>query len=294
MTGLAKAVDPRLFITHIAKLEIFPHRSVTAISLTFIALECSLGYGLILRLFPNWLFPTMLVFLVALSSFTYWSTATGRVEDCGCYSGLLEIKPKQSLLLNALYLMLMSLAVFHPVPSFLQPQQQLWVLLLAIMSSVACATLGIRGYRKNKNALLDLSSAQVNRRWQSHWVPEMDDNLMQGKKLVAFISAKCNFCPRWVKALKVLHHYSIFPDIVALMAEPPEVIQTYVEEKQIPFPVHFIDPTTKRRLVLGSPTVLVLEDGVIKERWMINMPMEIVEKLSACITQPTNTMVTEQ
>jgi Glutamine cyclotransferase len=84
-------------------------------SIAFIALECSLGDALILRLFPKWLFPTMLVLLIALSGLTYWSTATGRIEDCGCYSGLLQIKPQHSLLLNGVYIFISLAEITPPV-----------------------------------------------------------------------------------------------------------------------------------------------------------------------------------
>jgi glutaredoxin len=285
ITGLAKAVDPRLFVAHIGKLEILPLRAVRPASMAFIALECSLGYALILRLFPNWLFPTMLVLLVALSGLTYWSTATGRVEDCGCYSGLLQIKPQHSLLLNGIYIALITVGIYHPIAEFLNFHQQLWVMLLAIASSLVSVNLGVRKFRKTGRALLDLSLSRINSPWQPDWLPEDLDNLMQGKKLVAFISPNCGYCSRWVKALKVLHRHSIFPEIVALMSEPPEVIQAYMQENQLSFPVRFIKQSTKQLLVPGSPTVLVLEDGIITEKWFDTMPVEIVEQLRVCITQ---------
>ena len=189
------------------------------------------------------------------------------------------------MLLNGIYIALITVAICHPIAEFLHFYQQLWVMLLAIASSLVCVNLGVSKYRKTGEALLDISLSRINNRWQPHWLPEDRDNLMQGKKLVAFISPKCGYCIRWVKALKVLHRYSIFPEIVALMSEPEEVIQAYVEENQLPFPVRFIKQSIKQLLVPGSPTVIVLEDGIITEKWFNTMPMEIVEQLRVCISQ---------
>ncbi|MCW5317045.1 hypothetical protein GTQ43_25465 [Nostoc sp. KVJ3] len=282
ITGLAKVVDPHSFIRHIDQLRTFPEKAVVPAAFIFIALEYLLGNALIFRIFPQWLFPAMLIILVALSILTYWSTSTGRTEDCGCYTGLLIITPNQSLLLNSIYIALMSLAIFHPVSNLLSGNQQFWFLLLTVTSSILSTTISYQKLQDTGEALWELTPLKVNRRWQSQWLNDANDNLMQGNKIVVFLNPNCSHCQFWVKVLKVMHKHPAFPEVVGIMSASEETgqkFQAYIEEKSINFPVHLIEPSIFSLLVSATPTAVVLEEGVIKEKWNRGMPRETIEKL---------------
>ena len=166
VTGVVKALAPKTFIIHISRLQLFPGKASLAAAYPFTVVECVLGVALILRLFPLWLFPGTIVLLFALSGLTYWSTATKRTEDCGCYGGLIDVSPTQSLLLNAFYIALMGLAWFIEVPDFLTLKQQV----IAVIVSLAVSCLVTAGcylyFWKYEKPILNLDPLKVNRRWQ--------------------------------------------------------------------------------------------------------------------------------
>ncbi|MEH2181634.1 MauE/DoxX family redox-associated membrane protein [Nostoc sp.] len=100
-------------------MRLFSQKVNVGAAIAFTILECVLGIALILRLFSQWLFLSTIVLLLILSSLTYWSILTKRTDDCGCYNGIIDISPKQSLLLNVLYITLMGLTWFYPVADIL-------------------------------------------------------------------------------------------------------------------------------------------------------------------------------
>jgi hypothetical protein len=85
ITGLIKAFSSKEFITQNYRYRLFPSPIVPYIAIAFIGLETALGVAQILYEFPQWIIPTSIVLLVALTILNYWSTSTGRTEDCGCY-----------------------------------------------------------------------------------------------------------------------------------------------------------------------------------------------------------------
>ena len=175
------------------------------VAIAFTILECVLGIALILRLFPQWLFISTIVLLLLLSGLTYWSTSTKRTDDCGCYNGLIDISPKQSLLLNAVYITLMGLAWFYPVADILTVSQQVTALFISLATSSLLTAVSYIYYWKNKKPILDLELLKVNRSWQPQWLKEYAESLTTREKLVVFLMPGCPTCKNWLKVLKVVH-----------------------------------------------------------------------------------------
>jgi len=90
-------------------------RLLLPVALGLIGLECALGVALIAHAFPTWLVPGTIGLLLVFSGLTLWGTSSGRVEDCGCYGGLLAVTPVHSVLLNLGYGVLLGLAWLFPV-----------------------------------------------------------------------------------------------------------------------------------------------------------------------------------
>jgi hypothetical protein len=279
VTGVVKALAPKTFIIHISRLQLFPGKASLAAAYPFTVVECVLGVALILRLFPLWLFPGTIVLLFALSGLTYWSTATKRTEDCGCYGGLIDVSPTQSLLLNAFYIALMGLAWFIEVPDFLTLKQQV----IAVIVSLAVSCLVTAGcylyFWKYEKPILNLDPLKVNRRWQAKWLEEYTFDLMTGDKLVVFLLPGCPMCSNWIKVLRVVQSRADLPEVVAGVAQTPEQVRDFVALNKLNFPVVGMKPSVMNRLVEAFPTAVVLEDGVIKEKWVGAMPIDFVKRI---------------
>lgn len=110
LTGIAKVISPWKFTQHITQLKLLSGLWNYRAALLFIGIECALGVALIFAFLPSITLPTSILFTLGLSVLTYWSTSTGRTENCGCYNGTLDVSPKQSLLLNGLYVLLLKVS----------------------------------------------------------------------------------------------------------------------------------------------------------------------------------------
>ncbi|MHC5745470.1 MAG: peroxiredoxin family protein [Nostoc sp.] len=288
VTGVVKAVAPTRFIIHISQLQLFPQKVNIGAAIAFTILECVIGIALILRLFPQWLFIGTIVLLLLLSSLTYWSTSTKRTDDCGCYNGLIDISPKQSLLLNALYITLMGLAWFYPVADILTVSQQVTALLISLATSSLLTAVSYIYYWNKKKPILDLEPLKVNRSWQPQWIKEYPESLRTGEKLVVFLMPGCPTCKNWLKVLKVVHQRTDLPDVVAAVPQTSEQVEEFVQSNNINFPVVAMSPTVVAHLTNAFPTAVLLEEGIIREKWLGVMPLTFVKRVKPSLSIPSS------
>ena len=284
VTGVAKALEFIRFRNHIARLQLVSNpRILDTMTIVFCIIECVVGTALILHIMPGWFLPSALMLLIILTGVTVWSTSTKRTSDCGCYGGLAELSPAQSLLLNLAYMALLGFAWFYPVPTWFTPLQQVFILLLTVLISAGLALGAYRYWYTRQKPLLDLTPLRVNRRWQPQWLDAdaVNDGFMHGTKIIVFLRPNCPACKIWVKLLKLVHKHDDFPEVVgAFRVDTPEDIDAFVHDYQVNFPVVTLDPTQSRRLVAyGFPIAVVLEAGVIREKWLLTMPLPFVIRI---------------
>jgi uncharacterized membrane protein YphA (DoxX/SURF4 family) len=201
ITGVAKVIEPWKFFEHISNLQLLQEfQSIRLAALSFTAIECALGVALILGVFTSITIPVSILFLLGLTVLTYWSTSSGRTEDCGCYNGLLEVTPIQSIILNLVYAALLIFAAFFDnyQPTVLWQ----WVVVLAtLVTAGALAHGSLLYYWSKRRPYIDLTPVQVNRTWKQEWLGEDSDvTFMSGSKLVVFLGIKCP-------------HFDIHPDL---------------------------------------------------------------------------------
>ena len=81
ITGLIKAFSSKQFILQNYRYRLLPFTIVPYIAIAFIGLESALGVALILHEFSQWIIPSSILLLVALTILNYWSTSTGRTSN---------------------------------------------------------------------------------------------------------------------------------------------------------------------------------------------------------------------
>ena len=280
-TGLAKIIEPWKFTQHIAKLDLINPQLIIPTSLTFTAIESALGVALILRVLPTVIMPISILLLLSLSVLTYWSTSTGKTEDCGCYNGWLEITPVQSLILNAIYIFLLIFAEFFGQyqPTFLW---QWLIVLIIFIISYALAAGSLEYMQENGRPYIDFTPLQENRKWQIEWLGEDSESLMSGSVIVVFMSPECSQCKHWLGVLKLVQWQDNLPAIVGLIdAENIQEGQDFVDRYFLNFPVVAVDKRFYKKLKIEVvPTAVVLQDGVIQEKWIGLMPMWFINKIN--------------
>ena len=286
LTGIAKVVAPWKFIQHISQLKLLPSRWNSPAALAFTAIETSLGVALIFAVIPTATIVASILLLIGLSVLTYWSTSTGRTEDCGCYNGTLDVSPVQSLLLNGVYIILLSVAlIINPWGS---TQLWQWMLVLATLAtSYGLANGSLRYLANHGHPLIDLSPLQSDRPWQRKWLTEeINTAINWDSGIVVFMSTTCPHCKTWLNVLKVIHDRQDLPDVLGIIAlsekVTPEKGQAFVDNYDLNFPVGGVPEKTYQTLgIMGVPTAVSIEGGIIQETWSGRMPESFVDRLRA-------------
>lgn len=279
--GLAKALEPEHFVRHLKNLGLLPVRLLVPVALAVISLQCGLGAALLLRLRPDWFLPAAMVLLLGLAGLGYWSTATGRTADCGCYNGLLTFSPLQSLSLDAGYASLLGFAWWQGAP----PEPRLWTLALVLVAALGggAVAFGLLGHSaRHGKPLLDLTPMKVGRRWKPSWLPSGAELPGERETLVVFLGANCSHCMQWIKVLNRVHQIPGLPSVQGVVALRPDRLADYLSRSGARFPVAPITPWAAARLSRSiTPTAVLIRDGVIREKWIRSMPKPFVERVRA-------------
>ncbi|MBD2371117.1 hypothetical protein H6G63_30680 [Leptolyngbya sp. FACHB-402] len=251
---------------------LFP-RIVLPSAIAFIGLECALGTALILHDFPQWLVPGTIVLILALSALTTWSVSSGRTEDCGCYSGLFVITPQKSILLNLAYILLLDLAWLYPTPDY-QTYSWQWIVTL-----IALPIGSLLGWRSRSKPLIDFSRLKAGKRWSPQWLKDNNASLQQGTHFVVFLGRDCPYCKQWVPLLNVMNTQKDLPSVIGIMSLKPEEIEAFKVQHLVRFPIVQMDRLLFGYLVDSFPIAVLVNDGVIENKWLGEIPKEFFNRI---------------
>lgn len=272
-TGLIKANDPSPLASHIFKLRIVPRVLINAVVGIFIVLECLLGTGLLLGIYLRWLVPVAIAILAVLTTLTAWATGTGRVTDCGCYNGLLDLTPQQSMLLNGGFISLLTGSLWLATPTT-EPGPV--VIIAVALSAIIAAGLPLY-YLLRREPLFDLSPLKVGRPWNPKWLGDEPIEFGADAQIVYFANPYCSLCKTWTKVLQAVHLRPDLPGVLGIRNEADSA--SFSDALVSPFPVVTVRPIVWVRLVSFTPSAIVVDGGVIRERWSRHMPRDFVERI---------------
>lgn len=277
-TGFAKAADPRLFADHVQRLGIGPIALVNGLTGATILFECGWGAALVLGVRPSIVYPATLGVLGVLTSITFWSTRSGRTNDCGCYTGLVEVTPRRSVALNGGYAVLVGTAwALHSPTVPLSRPALLAVGGTALAGGLLAAV--VHGYRlRYGTPLIDRSPLRPGRTWANDWLGTTPVS-RRGDELVVFLAPGCSACARWLRVLRTVHRRAEMPRVVGLILGGSDEAADYAAEAGLNFPTAAVMPEAARRIIRQTPTAVRLGDGVIREKWEGTMPASFVQRL---------------
>lgn len=280
LTGIMKVLEPWLFTKHVRALGLLQPHWVQPVSVAFIGVEAALGMALISGVGRHILIPLTIVVVIALSILTYWSISTGKTKDCGCYNGRFQISPTISLFLNAFFIFLLAGGWF-----FVEAQPAvLWKWLLTLVTLIATGGLAwrhLKYFNENYRPFLDFwGRLKVSVPWESRWLGKAVD-VSIGSRIVVFLGIECPLCKNWLPVLKVVHHRADLPEVLGVVSATTALTaQEYAQSHSLNFPIVLVDHNVVDELVLFLPTAVVLEDGVIKEKWVGKIPREFAERVA--------------
>jgi hypothetical protein len=273
VSGTLKALDARAFFRQVLRYRLLPARWAQVVSIFVVGLECALGAGLAVHVSPL-LIPAAAVLLVTFAALTAWGTSTGRIDDCGCYGGLLLLTPAQSIALDGVYLALLVAAWFLG-PKTWAPAR-IWQLAVtaAVFTAATAAAL-----RSMERPLANLALLRENRAWRKKWLPQYDRDVTRGSHFIVFLSSECPHCKRWVPLLNVIEARAELPSVVGVMSVSQDSLDGFRGEHLIRFPIVLMRRSLISLMASAYPTAALVEGGKIRHIWRGEMPEEYLESV---------------
>ena len=278
-TAFIKAVDPLTFSRHLYRLGWIPQNLNRPSVIAAATLEAALGMSLIVMLAPGIVLPVTLALLIVLSFVSWWGVRSGKASDCGCYGGFIQPSIGQSLALNALFFVLVAAAWALGERTIGAAAWQIAASAGVAVIAGVLATAALEWPRRKGKPLFDLNPVKVGRRWSHRWAGGATA-AMKGEFLVAWLGPKCPFCVQFVRVGNAMVQSDQLPDVFGVVAASKEDRDSFVEERQIRFPVTTISDSLMSRIADAVPTVAVVEDGIVTAHWVGAMPPEFAKRFT--------------
>lgn len=265
-SGSTKVIDLGKFARHLSRYRLMPGYLILPAALLFTGLEQGLGMALMLHAWPQWLVPLSLLLFLGFGGLTLWGIRSGRVEDCGCYGGVFAISPMQSIVLDGLYALILLLAVLVPGAEY---DTGPWKIFLSAGMMVAGAGLSLKSAHE---PLIDLSYLKKGKQWKDKWLKHSQPPFSSGTHFVVFLDRECIFCKRWVPLLNVIHAQPELPMVSGIMSLSAPSLADFKKAHMIRFPIARMDKFLAVTMTQSFPTAILIENGVIVEKWEGEMP----------------------
>ena len=272
-SGLIKTIDAGSFAGHVARYRLIPVPFVLMASFAFIGLESALGMAMILHVLPQYLVPVSMVLFTGFAALTLWGTRSGRIEDCGCYGGLVALTPNQSALLDMAYVAVLTVAWLFPAENYQTSAWKFVIIAIVLAGSVAVSRKSLGG------PLVDLSRLKKDKRWQEKWLKASQNDLTQGSHFIVFLDRACSFCKRWVPLLNVINVQPELPTVTGIMSLTDPEVKAFKKEHLIRFPIAHMDKLLVKTMTHAFPTAVLIENSRIKEKWTGEMPQTYLDSI---------------
>ncbi len=266
LTGALKVVYSRPFIVHVRNLGILPLTFNEVAASLFIQLECGIGVALVMSIFTVELILILIGLIFILSMLSAWGVISGRVDDCGCYGGWLNLSLKQSLGLNLIYLLLLAIgwSNLETDPPILM--WKVWI----IMGVFVLTNFLIR--RSANSPLIDISPIRPKRRWKAEWFDFSEFNGERETRLVIFLRTRCQLCRSWEPYILNLMDQEDLPLPIIIFPDADESPNFWNEK----IPLQRMKPGLFRYLIYQAPTAVLVKSGLIVNKWVARFPEEYI------------------
>ncbi len=268
-SGGMKVLFSQPFIAHIRQYGILPDRLSPLVALIFIEIECGLGTALVLNTFPFETVSFSFVLITGLSILTFCGVKNGRVEACGCYGDFFQLNPKKSLALNLSFLLILALIWLSLVDEQITEMWKIWTVISVILIS------GFLSKQSVKAPLIDFSKLKVGTSWNPAWIEDVPE-LQQGRHFIVFFNKHCSLCRKWILLLGEMHSITGAPEILGVVPGGSDNTEDFKQQHAVDFSVAGITPAIFKQLTGLTPTGVLIENGIIKEKWIRRFPEEYI------------------
>ena len=280
VSAVLKILDMDQFEIYIYSYHFFSLNFSFIVARLAIIIELVLGIMLITNCLHKLVWWGSMAMLGAYTLLLLYALFIGRTDSCHCFGDYLQLDPKQSLIKNAV-LMLLFLLIYK-MESWKTPFRWL-ILCLVVMAS----SIGVFVASPPDN-LTSNSNPEQNLQTEL-FVEMLDDapldvlNLREGKQVICFFSTSCEVCQLAAHKFSLMQQFYGFPpeNVTFLFMGNEEGVAKFYEasESVLYRNVLYPDVTRLLKAVNGNlPTIVFLEDGkVVHEYGFRNMNEEEIK-----------------
>jgi hypothetical protein len=268
-----KMMDIDLFIRQMRDYNLLSNYFLLSIGArALIAVECSLGVGLLLFFKPKLTLFLTSVLLLFFVGATGWASLTDATSECGCFGAWVRRTPAQAVLEGLILLTLTVIArVLHRPSGKPEARSKALIIAVACLAGLILpSTFGSPITRANpdqtKTGVITIDNLHIK------GLDRFD--LTRGNYLLVLMDTGCLHCRDAVDALNQLAEDPDMPDVIALSSSGENQINTFREEFQALFPIGRISEDVFWRL-LGDgdvPRTFLVRNRVWQEIWDTEIP----------------------
>lgn len=290
LLGLVFLVSAVLKILEIDRFEIYIY-SFHFFSLNFsflvaraaIILELVLGIGLIANYLHKLMWWGSVAMLMGYSLLLLYAIVVGRTDSCHCFGDFLQLNAKQSLIKNAVLLVLFFL--IYNMEEWETPFRWLLLSLSIIVSTTGVFLISppdnYTDYTSEHNLQVELFDEMINE-------PPLDElKLQEGKQIVCFFSTSCDYCQMAARKITLMQRFYGFPPqrITYAFIGSKEAIRKFFKQSDSERyqTLLYQDVAAFLEVVNGNlPVVVLMQDGnVVREYGFRNMDEDEIKEFMA-------------
>ena len=271
--ALMKATDMEFFIRQMRDYGIIYRRDFLTLSAWgLIALECTLGAGLLVFYRPRLILSLTGTLLLIFIGATGWAWLTGSTNNCGCFGAWLKRTPEEALLENLILLSATILAwVGHQHSGATKSPAKARVVTIACLTGLMLPVafgypMWQFGQSQSDTVKMGLGQLQIK------GLGNID--LGHGSYLITLIDTECLHCQEAVPEFNVLSETKDLPVVIGLCINEEQQRKSFVEEFQPVFPIGQIAEEDFWRLIGDGdiPRTIFLTDGRVRRVWDQKVP----------------------
>jgi uncharacterized membrane protein YphA (DoxX/SURF4 family) len=268
-----KMMDMDLFIRQMRDYGIISNYLLLSISARgLIALECTLGVGLLVFYRPKLTLLLTSALLLIFVGATGWAWLTDATIDCGCFGAWVKRTPKEAVLEGLIVLALTVIAwAIHRPSQKPEARPKAWAIAVACLAGLILPLIfgsPVTRVDPNQTKAGDILLGD----FQIEGLDRVD--LAHGDYLLVLMDTECSHCRDAVAELNWLAEDPDLPEVIGLSSNGEDQLKTFRKELQVIFPIGLITEEDFWRL-LGDgdvPRTFLVRDRVVQEVWDTEIP----------------------
>lgn len=265
VSAIAKWVDIDHFEIHVFSYNLLSLNVSFLVARLVIVAELLVGIGLMSDIWHRFVNACTLLMLVGFTLFLGYAALVGRTDNCQCMGSLLEMNPVQSMLKNALLLLLLWIAMHAPEWRW-HPKWWLWLpVVLAVPTTLFVVSAPDNWLFGSEDEVFNADALREAIADDGQLGPlDLDER----KHVVAFVTAGCQFCRMADQKLSSIwqrHELDSASLVYLVYTKDSTIAPLSLNDTSFQRPAFTVDKETFMLITYGQrPMVMLMEEGEVK------------------------------